>query len=236
MLSVAGPLSRWPTYRMTEAPEITRQKRLGAALKALRESKGVTQPKAAEAMGVTLTAWQNYEAGRRQFKPALVRKVTQALGADSNDLEDFEAQLDEAPASRPIAPPDRRTLRLEIPVFGRAVMGERGPNVYDGGHEPESVIDIAAMLGPQARALRLAGESMIPYAEPGGFVIYQLDRWPRRGQGCVIETVGGEYYVKRYEKQDGSTLFATELHPEERVITWPLIEIKGVYAIGLRGD
>ena len=58
----------------------------------------------------------------------------------------------------------------------------------------------------------------------------------KRGAGCVIETKSGEAYVKIYQSSDGSNLFVKELQPEERVITFPQIEIKGVYAILLRGD
>ena len=77
---------------------------------------------------------------------------------------------------------------------------------------------------------------MVPWAEPGEVVVFDRDRYPRRGGGCVIETKAGEYYVKLYEKNDGATLFARELFPEERVITYRMVDIKGVYAIRMRGD
>ena len=77
---------------------------------------------------------------------------------------------------------------------------------------------------------------MVPWAEPGEVVLFDRDRYPKRGSGCVIETKAGEYYVKLYEKSDGSTLFARELNPEERILTFPMKDLKGVYAIRLRGD
>lgn len=218
-------------------PEKAEDKLLGQALKNLREGAvpRMTQSAAAERADVTLQAWQNYEGGKRRFSEALIDKVTAAIGFSREDLlAERDRILEEPPGAAPRLR-DRAPLRLEIPIAGRVRGGPLAPNVYDMGQQ-EGSIDLTAMLGPDARALRAAGESMIPYAEPGGFVVYNLNRWPRRGQGCVIETVDGAYYVKRYEKTDGSTLFVTEFFPQERQIQFDLTQVRGVYAISLRGD
>lgn len=213
--------------------------RLARALALLRREAGMTQEQAAARINRTVQAWQNYEWGKRKFTETLAGEVTKALGLTVQDLLDARDRLpDEAP--EPPAAPGRTAARdaagpsLQLKVLGRVRAGPVGPNVYDQ-HDAE-VIDFATFFSPDARVLRLAGESMIPYAEPGGFVVYHLSRWPRRGQGCVIETTAGEYYVKRYEKTDAGKLIVTELHPQERQLTFELSEIKGVYAIGLRGD
>jgi hypothetical protein len=46
----------------------------------------------------------------------------------------------------------------------------------------------------------------------------------------------GSYAVKRFERMDDETLYVTELWPRERELTFALSEVRGVYAIGLRGD
>ena len=243
MLSVAAERHPWPYRAMvpqpTDAPEVAERKLYGRALKLLRERAEMSQPQAADALGVTLTAWQNYEAGKRQWKPRLLRDTTKAVNATVEDLELLRARLSDEPdlpAAQAMAGfRERPSPSFQIPIHGRARMGPMGANVYDVG-EPEGVIDLASLIGADTRALRLAGESMIPYAEPGGFVLYQLNRWPGRGKGCVIETNAGEYYVKRYDKSDGAAIYATELWPEERQLRFETKDLKGVYAIMLRGD
>lgn len=242
MLSVATAGRTW-AYRampaaLNDAPEVSERKLVGRALRALRDRAGMTQPEAADAMGVTVAAWQNYEAGKRQWKPALLRDVLAAIGATPEELAMARAHMQDEPQIQ-IATyagvRERPAAAFQVPVHGRARMGPMGANLHDAG-EPEGVIDLNSIVGPHTRALRLAGESMIPYAEPGGFVLYQLNQWPGRGKGCVIETTAGEYHVKRYDRTDGSAVYATELWPEEKQLRFEMKDLKGVYAVMLRGD
>lgn len=239
MLAVAREMGAWPYRRMTEAPEIVEQKLIGRALQALRIRAGMTQPEAAAAMSITLTAWQNYEAGKRQWKPLLVRRVTTALGSTPEELQILRDQLADEPDITPrgiaMGFSESRARPFEIPVAGQLRQGPEGPSLIAANGQ-EGSINLAGLLGPNARALRLPGEKMIPYAEPGGFVIYQTDRWPRRGQGCVVEMIDGEFHVARYERQDGAGLYVTELHPEPRERRFETRTVRGVYAISLRGD
>lgn len=239
MLAVARERDAWPYRRMSEAPEVTEQKLIGRALQALRIRAGLTQPQAADAMKITLTAWQNYEAGKRQWKPLLVRRVTTALGSSPEELQLLRDQLADEPEVTPrsmaLGFGESRPRAFEVPVAGQLRQGPEGPSLIAANGQ-EGTINIGALLGPNARALRLPGEKMIPYAEPGGFVIYQTDRWPRRGQGCVVEMVEGEFHVARYERQDGAGLYVTELHPEPRERRFETRQVRGVYAISLRGD
>lgn len=76
-MSKDGP----PKTSAQEAREV------GDALRALRERRGFTQERAAEALRVSRTAWQNYESGR----PVVLRtdmqlRLAQALGAKREDL------------------------------------------------------------------------------------------------------------------------------------------------------
>ena len=224
------------TTRLSPAPEIVEQKLTGQALKALRERANMTQQQAADAAGVTLTAWQNYEHGRRQWKSSLVTSTTGAVGATPEDLQLARAQITEGPEPRSGGTPGERPGRpFQIPIYGRARMGPLGFSVYDAG-EPEGVVDLADLFGPNSRAIRGAGDSMYPYAEDGGFLVYRIDLWPIKGKGCVIETLDGQYYVKRYDKVDGSAIYVTELFPDERQLRFDLKDLKGVYRLTIRGD
>lgn len=239
MLAVAMERATWPYRRMTDAPEIVEQKLIGRALAALRIRAGMTQPQAAGAMNITLTAWQNYEAGKRQWKPLLVRRVTSALGSSPEELQLLRDQLADEPEATPrmlgLGFSESRPRAFEVPVAGQLRQGPDGPSLVAANGQ-EGSINIGDLLGPNARALRLPGEKMIPYAEPGGFVIYQTDRWPRRGQGCVVEMTDGTFQVARYERQDGAGLYVIELHPSPREVRFETRNVRGVYAISLRGD
>lgn len=208
------------------------RKRMGRALALLRAAAGLTQPAAAERLGVTLQAWQNYEYGRRRFTPDLVRSVTNALARSPEDLSEARSRVIASDADAPL--PSVRSSPYELPLLGRVRAGPQGLHVYDGG-EPET-IDLGYLFGPDVRVLRLAGESMIPYAEPGGFVSYHLRSLPKRNKGVVIQLINGDFFVKRYDYERGGVLYVTELYPDERQINFALTEVRGVYPIGLRTD
>lgn len=203
--------------------------RLGQALRRLRERAGLTQAEAAEEMNVTPQAWQNYESGKRRFTEARQRDTTAAVGATPADLL--------AEAGRGTIVSLRGEPRsFELTVDGVVRAGSLGGAAYQPDGEAE-VIDFSHFFDPATnRVLRLEGESMVPYAQPGGFVTYNLKLWPRRGDGCVIVTMDGDYLVKRFDRSDGETLYVTELHPVERQLTFALKDLRGVHRIGLRGD
>ena len=213
---------------------------MGRAIKQLRTRAGLTQDAAGERLGISAQAWQRYEAGNRNFSADLIAKLAMALGIDPEEfaLERtrlLDTQKGGQTQTQGQFVTERRSAVLEIPVWGRVRASETGPQVYDAG-EPEQVIEVATLFGPSMGALRMAGESMVPWGEPGDLVIFDRNRYPRRGHGCVIETNTGEYYVKLYEKNERGTLMVRELFPEEKVINFKTVDIKGVYAVRLRGD
>lgn len=60
---------------------------MGAALRALRLVKGLTQDDAATAMGVTRTAWQNYESGRALIlRTDMQERLARSLSASRLEL------------------------------------------------------------------------------------------------------------------------------------------------------
>lgn len=237
MLSLAVQEKPWSPRRMVDTRDQDRldRQRAGAALRALRKRAGMTQEAAADAAGVSVQSWRNYERGERFMDKGILTKATAALGSNPEEHAMEAARL--SPARQPTATgslvDDGRGF--SIPVGGIAFGGSSRPNIYDepGGGE---VIDLRRFFPEGTRALRIAGMSMFPYAEPGELVLYNVYRPAKRGQGCVIEMKDGSYAVKRFERMDDSQLFVTELYPEERELTFELASIKGVYAIGLRGD
>lgn len=216
--------------------------RFGQALASLRGK--VTQAAAAEAYGMTRQGWGNYESGDRLsiLRSDMQDRLTAAIGRTRQDLLD-EAERMLAPSSERAKPSwqqkpaqglAEQQVSFELPVWTRARAGARAPLVHDLG-EPDSVADFGWMFGPETGILRVAGDSMTGYVESGQLVVFDRNRWPRRGEGCVIETSTGEVYVKEFLKQDGGTLYVTQRFSEE-TIEFPMAEVKGVYWIRLRGD
>lgn len=239
MSSLAIRSDVWPHRRMVDTTDYERieRERAGKALQILRRRRGLSQEAAAgEADRISLASWKNYESGKRAMDNPTLARALKAIGATVE-----EHQLEVAKLAAPLGGepssfgPSGRGRVMALPVGGVAHGGALRPNLYDDGGEAE-VIDFARFFAPGTRVLKLAGMSMVPYAEPGGFVTYNVRQPPRRGQGCVIEMADGSYAVKRFERMDDETLYVTELHPVERELTFPLSEVAGVYAIGLRGD
>lgn len=240
MSSLAVSSEPWSRRRMVDTTDYERieRERAGRALQILRKRAGVSQEDAAGAAeGISLSSWKNYEAGKRGMDTPTLARALRAIGAAPE-----EHQLEVAKLSG-VAPHERgsfggmsdRARVMQLPVGGVAHGGALHPNLYDDGGEGE-VIDFAQYFAPGTQVLKLAGMSMVPYAEPGGFVTYNVRQPARRGRGCVIEMLDGSYAVKRFERMDDDTLYVTELYPVERELTFPLSEVKGVYAIGGRFD
>lgn len=234
MATVVAINARVASHRrmpLTTSPDKAEQALTGQALRNLRERVGRHQRDVAFALDMTTQAWQKYEAGERRFTAERIEAVLDALGLSDGDLDAERARLTGATEPRQIS----RRHDFVFDVYGRARAGPQGPEVYDAG-EPIRRIDLRQILGPNTDAMEVAGDSVSPWAESGEVVLFDRDRYPRRGAGCVIETNEGEAYVKFYEKTDGTTLFVKELFPEERVITFAMKNIRGVYAVRLRGD
>jgi phage repressor protein C with HTH and peptisase S24 domain len=230
-VALNAPSESFRRMATTVSPEQAEQTLLGSIFRALREERGLTQADVGERLGMKAQGWHPYEAGRRKFTDEKMESILAAVGVTNADVEEMRAQILGRPQQRERV----RDESFVINVYGRARAGAQGIQVYDVG-EPIRTLDLRQLLGRSTDGLEVAGDSMVPWAEPGEVVLFDRDRYPKRGSGCIIETKTGEYYVKIYEKSDGSTLFVKELYPQERTITFALRDVKGVYGVRLRGD
>jgi transcriptional regulator with XRE-family HTH domain len=220
--------------------EAQERRRKGLALKALRRRLGITQERAAAEYGATVQAWQLYEQGKRHFSDPKLAKLLQALGASAVDFQLELSKIPDGPlvAARPSSGPVHMAeaaspFQFQLEVGGVAHGGGVMPTVYDDGQG--DVIDFTRYFAPATRVLRLAGMSMYPYAEPGGFVTYNPRHPAKRGEGCVIAFTDGGFAVKRFERFEDDKLVVVEVYPVEQELRFPLADVAGVYAIGLRG-
>jgi transcriptional regulator with XRE-family HTH domain len=179
--------------------------RLANALATLRRSRGLSQADAGDAIGMTSQAWGLYEAGRR---PGLFRPDVQDRMTGALGLS-------------------REDLLLTAARQGPGPVG-RGPGVESPARPFVGAEDA------EARRLQLDDDRLAPWALSGVIVEYVPGRWPRRDQGCVVETEDGETWVRLYDGGDAEAVWlrgATGLDAVERL---PRARLRGLHAVVAR--
>ncbi|HZV83986.1 MAG TPA: helix-turn-helix transcriptional regulator [Brevundimonas sp.] len=155
-------------------------RRLGEALAALRREQGLSQAEAGRQAGMTSQGWGLYESGRRPglFRPDVQRRLTQAIGTSPEAL---------ALAVGTAAPDPVQPLLTGVESAGRT---------FDGPPSDRT----------PRRRLQLSNDDLAPWAASGVTLEYQPGRWPRRDQGCVIETADGQLLVRLYDRADAEMI------------------------------
>lgn len=179
-------------------------RRLGEALAALRQARGLSQAQAGERAGMTSQGWGLYEAGKRPglFRPDVQRRLTAAL---ESTPEELALKLGAPEATAPEGPTHGMESRA------RAFAG------------PAPVVT--------TRRLQLSNDELAPWAASGVVLEYEPGRWPRRDQGCVIEMADGEIRVRLYERADVDALVVRGIGGgEERIARAATRQVSAVVA------
>ena len=181
---------------------------LGQALAALRKGRGLSQAEAGARMGVTSQAWGLYEAGRRpgMFRPDVQRRLTAALDLTPEDLA---LEIARAPGAPTAVAADRL---------------EEGGRVFSAGGARASA----------RRTLQLRDDDLAPWAGSGVVLVYDLSVWPRRDQGCVVETEDGPV-IGLYHRGDRDTVVLRGPSGEKRVLERSRIGSVGAVMARLEG-
>ncbi|MDP3379325.1 MAG: helix-turn-helix transcriptional regulator [Brevundimonas sp.] len=154
---------------------------LGEALARLRHAGGLSQAEAGERVGMTGQGWGLYEAGKRAglFRPDIQTRLTAALGAT----------------------PDALSLERGVSPSPPGADGERVSGV-----EARSVAFKSAEAPVASQnetfTVPVQTEDVWPWASSGVVLVCDPGRWPRRGQGCVVETADGETLVRLFDGAD----------------------------------
>lgn len=209
---------------------------LGRAVQALRERAGLSQEDLAEKLGVARQTVARYEAGRAAvLRTDLQRAIADALGGTVDDLmrERDNVVRPDFPG-RPPAAGQRDGLRTVVAVQAQPEPGPDGEIRYVEV-PPASSEDLGWLFGANAGFVRLADGTLPEGAFTARVAGFDRSTWPRRGQGCVIETRTGELLPRIYERRDqgGVMVRGGEGIGQHTV---PAMEIKGVYAIRFWGD
>lgn len=149
---------------------------LGAALAVLRRAAGLSQAEAGARAGMTGQGWGLYESGRR---PGLYRPDVQRR---------LTAAVDATPEALALA--------------GKSTDDPVEPSA--AGVRSRSRAFAAAPGG--VRRLQIDDDELAPWASSGVVVEYEPGRWPRPGQGCVLETPDGRRRIGLYEAADSQSV------------------------------
>lgn len=232
---------------MPDAPEKADRQIWGAALKALRLRSGRTIASAAMAYepvgfapgdpnkGISVQRWQSIEGGNAKFGEAQRRSLVRALGASLEDLELERARI--AGHRRPartagLAEPEGRAF--EIPVWGRTEFAADGWTIKSAD-VAETTFDLRALAGPAIGVAYMPDDTMVPKVRSGRPVIFDRGRKPGVDEGCVVETLAGELYVRLFVGDDAEHVMVRSM-ARPTPTAFRRSDVKGVYAVRFWGD
>lgn len=99
-------------------------------------------------------------------------------------------------------PDVQRRLTAALDATPGDLLQRQGPVIP--GMASEGRVFVHAPAATQR--LQLSNDDLAPWAASGVVVEYEPGRWPRRGQGCVVEMADGEILVRLYEGADADAL------------------------------
>nr|WP_313520138.1 transcriptional regulator [Brevundimonas diminuta] len=158
---------------MSGSDETFQARALGEALATLRRERGLSQAEAGQRIGMTSQGWGLYEAGKRS---SLFRPDVQRRLTGALD-----------------ATPEALVLQLEGEPASPEVLAANGVSARGRAFESAPIA---------SRRLRLETDELTPWASAGTVLEYAPGRWPRRGQGCIIQMDDGVQKVCLYDRAD----------------------------------
>lgn len=218
-------------------------------LKKLRESRGMTQAEAAEAMHVSRSHYVKLERGERGLTGHTIELAARAFGVDPGFIvseipfkqpEDIFSQLNRQDLDRVVSNVKILKSRLEpIPVVGRVEAGtfREVDDIADLAHDPEYVFDEPDPDFPQAKrvAFLVQGDSMNAAVPPllEGYRVVCVDFEDAGiplsdGMTVVVQRTrdGGlirEWSVKEVEMREDEIAFVPRsTNPRHKPIVVPL--------------
>jgi transcriptional regulator with XRE-family HTH domain len=199
---------------------------LGRAMHNLRKRKGMTQPQAAENMGVPVQNWSRWERGDHKPRRDRLPDVARALGVTLDELMAERAGVLGGFASA-AASPFRAGL---TGVYGLAAgAGER--IAVAAGSEIRWVPTHPAQTGyKRTGAAEVVGMSMYPRYKPRELAYFVFDLPPGPGDDVVVEMNDGSALIKEFVRIRDGKVWLKEWHPEEREFPIELASVKAMHA------
>lgn len=209
-------------------------------LRLAREARGYTQAEFAQKIGYSLPYYQEIEDGGSGMGEKMILKAAEILGVDPQEFRDGADE----PVSRSVpfgtfgAVPEMKmgpgmegSRAKYIPLVG---MAECGPNVAwtDGGYTRDGFLAFDP-ADPKAIAVRLSGDSMSPYADPGDVAMVYPSFKPRNGYLVVAklnEEMGGDVMLKKYQS-NGKVIHLISQNPNYPTLEFTPDSFEYIYPV-----
>lgn len=192
-------------------------KALDEALKA----QGFSRAELGRKLGLDSSQLSRLFSGRRKLQRFEAEVATQWLGIPNGSAV--------APGGTVVPMPGM------VPLYGwagassleRLTIADQNLRGYVPGHPNQAHLR-------DAFALEVADVSMSPRYEPGEIIYIAPNRWPSRGQDCVVVTKDGGGYLKRFIRRTAEEVVVAQLNPETD-ISFGLDNVEAVHSVVGRG-
>jgi phage repressor protein C with HTH and peptisase S24 domain len=209
----------------------------------VRAARAITNAELARRAGIESSALHKVISGKRALSRRFSERLAPALEVPVEELF--------APVGRPISPagsmasaaqPDTASTAQDVPVFGSAQAGSEGSfhlnmlgGPIDWTRRPPGLAGIAGVF-----AIRVEGDSMIPWRQPGELVFIHHNRPAVPGCHVIAEIWSPEpgqpprAFLKRLVRRTGTRVELEQYNPPaimefeaervgrlHRVIEWP---------------
>lgn len=202
------------------------KKDFGAIVVTARRRLGLTQSELAERLGVSLRAVQLWESGEARPQPSKLRKLSEVLEIPIHALLD-EASV-QSNATQPV--PANMMFPRRVPVVSWAKAGF-------GGDFGNLAVQIDEWLNtdckdPNAYALIIEGDSMMPEFKPGDRVIFMPNVEPRNGDVVVARLAKtGDVFFKLFHRvgKNGEIVRLTSFNPAYPPLEYRIEEFEFIH-------
>jgi phage repressor protein C with HTH and peptisase S24 domain len=161
--------------------------------------------------------------------------ISKILVATGETLENFVALARGKESSRSRSIKSGGTIGgfPQVPILGFAQAG--GGGFFDDGGFPQGQgwdeIEFPGLTDDSAYALKVTGESMLPFYREGDVIIVSPTARVRRGDRVVVKTTGGEVMAKVLKRQSGSEMELASFNPSHPARVIPAREVEWVARI-----
>ena len=178
------------------------------AIDALAQKYGMTPSGLARKAGLDATTFnkskrQTTDGRQRWPSTESISKILEATGAGIDEFMSFLADRQEG-------------AKRTIPLIGMAQAGAGG-FFDDGGFPTGSGWDEVAfpeLPDPNAYALEISGDSMLPLYRDGDVIIVSPNASMRRGDRVVVKTTDGEVLAKELKRRTENVIELKSLNPD----------------------
>lgn len=187
-----------------------------SALDALAARYGLSASGLAKKAGLDATSFNKSKrvAADGHLRWPSTESIAKVLDATGATVDEFIALLSAEP----------RRKQQPLPLIGYAQAGAGG--FFDDGGYPVGTgwdeVHFPGIEDPQAYALEVSGDSMLPLYRDGDRLIVAPSESVRVGDRVVVKTMDGEVMAKELKRQTAKVIELRSLNPEHKDITLSL--------------